>query len=128
MKHHGLTRDHVRTVRLQPYRRGCGPRFQLSIFDTGKFDSRGCSVLAYALKQHEGGRASVLFEGSDFRPSPLHADDSDATVAALLGFLTLRPGDTDREYFEDYTPAQLEFCAQHAEALGAESFYRFGEG
>ena len=119
---------HIRTVRLTPYRKGLGPSFTLSIFDTGRTDARGCTILAYALKQREGGHTSVVFEGTDFRPSPLHADDSNATVAALLGFLTLRPGDTDRDYFEGYTPAQREFCEQHAEALSAESFYRFGEG
>ena len=120
--------NHVRTVRLTPYRKGLGPRFTLKVVDTGRTDARGCSVLAYVLKQREGGQTSVLLEGTDFRPSPLHADDSNATVAALLGFLTLRPGDTDEEYFLGYTRTQLEFCAQHAEALSAESFSRFGEG
>ncbi len=51
-----------------------------------------------------------IFEGDDFGPSPLHADDSLDTVAALLGFLTCKPGDTDREYFASYTPLQLDWC------------------
>ena len=53
---------------------------------------------------------AVLFHGDDFGPSPMHADDSDATLRALLGFLTLRPGDTDREYFAHYTPRQRAFA------------------
>jgi hypothetical protein len=58
-----------------------------------------------------------LFEGEDFYASPLHADDSDEAVRALLGFLTLRPGDTDAEYFEGYTPEQLAFSEEHAEGV-----------
>lgn len=45
----------------------------------------------------------------------------------LLGFLTLRPGDTDREYFDKYTPAQLEYANQHAETLPCECYARFGD-
>jgi hypothetical protein len=69
----------------------------------------------------------LLFEGEAFAGSPLHADDSDATVAALLAFLTLRPGDTDSEYFDGYSPAQLHFAERHAEVLSAEAAFRFGE-
>jgi hypothetical protein len=57
----------------------------------------------------------------------MHADDSDATIASLMTFLTLRPGDTDAEYFESYTPAQLDYCSHHAEALNCEVMHRFGE-
>jgi hypothetical protein len=117
-------RDPIRRVRIAPYRKGYGPTFSLSIFDTGRRDWRGASVLAYTFKQ--GSR--VIFDGEDFSPSPLAADDSDDTIAALLGFLTLRPGDTDAEYFERYTPEQREFSAQHAEAVACYSIDRFGEG
>lgn len=47
----------------------------------------------------------------------MHADDSRETVAGLLHFLALRPGDTDRDYFDSYTPAQLEWCDAHGEEL-----------
>jgi len=69
----------------------------------------------------------VLFEGEDFRSSPLHAVDSDETVEAILGFLTLRPGDTDSEYFVNYTDVQREFCSAHAEYLNVASLDRFGQ-
>ena len=52
----------------------------------------------------------AVFRGVDFGPSPCHADDADETLRALLGFLTLRPGDTDREYFAAYTAEQLAFA------------------
>jgi hypothetical protein len=40
---------------------------------------------------------TLIFQGEDFRPSAMDAIDSDAAAFSLLGFLTLQPGDTDRE-------------------------------
>lgn len=112
---------HVRTCIFKPYP-NCLPCFKLIVSDTGRTDWRGVSVLAYELRSE--GR--VLFSGS-VAGSPLHAIDSDETMEGLMGFLTLRPGDTDREYFENYTQEQLNFCAQHAEALALEVERRFGK-
>ena len=122
-------REPLRTLRLSPYRKGCGPRFVLKTFDTGR-PNNGHHLLSYELWQVDSPPARVrmlLFRGEDFGCSPLHAIDSDESCAALLSFLTLRPGDTDAEYFDDYTPAQLNFAEQHAEALSAECFARFGD-
>jgi hypothetical protein len=120
-------RDVIRRIRLAPYRKGMGPRFALTVWDTGRVIGGKCQ-LGYRLNQVNGNRRSTLFEGGDFCCSPLHAIDSDESIGALLGFLTLRPGDTDSEYFTDYTPQQLEFCEQHAESLAWEVEVRFGEG
>jgi hypothetical protein len=113
--------DPLRTVHLRPYRKGMGPTFTLRTYS-----ARGDRI-AYTLTQREDGRAVTLFEGADFRPSPLHPIDGDESMAALLGFLTLRPGDTDADYFSDYTDTQHAFCRDHAEALGFEASQRFGE-
>jgi hypothetical protein len=51
--------------------------------------------------------------------------DSDEAIKSIMGFLTLRPSDTDTDYFADYTDAQEEYCAKYAEALGAEIEARF---
>lgn len=48
-----------------------------------------------------------LFEGVDFSPGASMAIDSDEAIGGLLGFLTLGEHDTDEEYFEGYTAAQL---------------------
>ncbi len=80
--------------------------FTLRLYDTGLRHHRGTTLLGYELKD---GR-KVIFHGSDFSASPMHSDDSDETVCGLLGFLSLRPGDTDREYFEQYTKEQLRWC------------------
>jgi hypothetical protein len=43
--------------------------------------------------------------------------DGDFTLAGLLRHLAIKPGDTDREVFDSYTPEQLEFAEQHGEQL-----------
>ena len=57
----------------------------------------------------------LVFSGDDFKPSPLCTPKT--ALGALLGFLPLRPGDTDAEHFDDYTQTQLDFCVEHGEAL-----------
>lgn len=121
----------LRTVRFQPYRKGMGPTFTLTTWDTGRTGYGGKYLVGYRLTMHNRFPAGhrmhpwVVFEGEDFGCSPMHAIDSDETLAGIMSFLTLRPGDTDREYFEDYTEAQLDYCSQHAEALANEVWYRF---
>lgn len=124
----------LRRVIFSPYRRGQGPTFALTTWDAYRQDRMGKSILGYRLEEVSQSRVGqrksarkLLFEGEDFGASPMHAVDSDEIVSSLMSFLTLRPGDTDREYFEDYTAEQLEFADQHAEALSAEVMSRFGE-
>jgi len=52
---------------------------------------------------------TLIFEGEDYGCSPLNAIDSDASVSALLSFLSLRPGDTDEDYFDSYNNKQIEW-------------------
>lgn len=121
-------KDVIRQCRFSPYRKGLGlPTFTLTVWATDRCDPRGQTYLGYKLVQHETCRHTVLFAAEDYAPSPQYAIDSDSSVAGLMGFLTLRPGDTDAEYFESYTPAQLEYCEQHAEALSTEVYNLFGE-
>jgi hypothetical protein len=37
-----------------------------------------------------------------------------------MGFLTLKPGDTDSDYFAEYTPEQMDYCQRYAESLSCE--------
>jgi hypothetical protein len=122
-----MEEDVLRRVRLAPYRKGKGPTFSLVMYDTHRTDGRGCTKIGYRLTMREDGKSTLLFSGEDFAGSPGRADDADLTAAALLGFLTLKPGDTDAEYFAKYTEAQKAFCDAHAESLATESLYRFGD-
>ena len=62
-------------------------------------------------------RDELIFNGSDFCPSILHDFSDDKTLGALLGHLSVKPGDTDREHFEDYTLEQLAFVKSHGDYL-----------
>ena len=100
---------------FEPYRDG--PHFRLQTFDLNARDHFHKWRLRYRLFLYENGRDYLLFHGDDFSVSPMHGLDSDETILALMNFLCLKPGDTDAEYFEEYTPEQLEFADEHGEAL-----------
>ncbi|PSK89945.1 hypothetical protein CLV63_12449 [Murinocardiopsis flavida] len=57
----------------------------------------------------------LIFAGSDLG-SPSGVTEDEVAAHALL-WLTLQPGDTDEEYFADYTPDQRAWCAENAETL-----------
>jgi hypothetical protein len=116
----------LRTVHFRPYRKGMGPTFTLKTWDTYERDHMGKNVLAYQLTMRTpDGKRVVLFDGADFSCAPSHAIDGNGCVESLMGFLTLRPGDTDDEYFANYTPEQKEYAEQYAESLSCEVQNRF---
>jgi len=115
-----MQRELLREDTFTPYREGCGPGFTLRTYSTNRNDRRGCEYIAYTLTSSEAPE-SPIFEGADFNAGPCHCIDSDEAINSLMGFLTLRRGDTDADYFENYTAAQLEFSEQHAETLGYEA-------
>jgi hypothetical protein len=118
----------LRRCRFSPYRRGKGPTFTLTTWDTGLQDDYGKWIVGYRLTMREPGkRPIVLFTGEDYHCGAGMCADSDESINGLMGFLTLRPGDTDSEYFQDYTEAQLAYCSAHAEMLSCEVYSRFGD-
>lgn len=123
-------REYLRTVYM---RRAddAGNSYRLRTWATGRYDDRGQQWVGYelAIKAPESGRKpyTVLFTGEDYSPSPCRAIDSDDACGGLLMFLVLKPGDTDSDYFNSYTPGQLAWCKRHAEALQLEVMHRFGE-
>jgi hypothetical protein len=80
--------------------------FTLRVFDTGDM-SEGKHRLAYVFSDGEHPDGQQLFSGSNFYASPLHAIDSDEALASILSFIALGEGDTDSDYFNDYTDKQL---------------------
>lgn len=107
----------LRHVHLEPLTDG--RTFDLQMWDSGRTDWRGQTVIAYRFGVV--GEDDPIFEGADFAGSPLTADDSDSCLATLLTFLTLRPGDTDRDYFDAYTPRQVAWTEDSAcESLACE--------
>lgn len=95
------------------------PKMRLLVWDTDRTDSYHKSILGYAF--WPAPTQLPLFSGEDFGCSPAHCVDSDDTLLTILSFLTLRPGDTDREYFDSYTSVQLDWAKSHlCEALQFE--------
>jgi hypothetical protein len=102
-------RDSLRRVAFVLYH---GIFFTLHTYATPHVDRRGQTIIGYEMISPVG---ETIFAGEDFAGSQIHADDSDGTLRALLSFLTLRPGDTDRDYFANYTAVQWAFVREHAE-------------
>ena len=59
---------------------------------------------------------------------PWDSIDGPKAKAAVLGWMSVKPGDTDDDFFEDFTPEQLDFVQQYGEALSLAREERFGEG
>ncbi len=95
-----------------------GEKVVLDMWDTHRRDDRGQTEIGYEMRHGD----MTIFQGDGFAGSPLHADDSDKTIGALLSFLSLRKGDTDAEYFEAYSATQLEWAEQHGEELSLVVF------
>ena len=43
-------------------------------------------------------------------------------MGAILGFLSLRPGDTDPEYFDSYSDEQLRWAQTYGEELSLHAY------
>jgi hypothetical protein len=114
----------MRTVIFRPYLKGKGPVFTLRMYEPTRWGRAGGERPRIGYRLFMSGK--LLFEGDDYGPSQMHSWDGDESVEALMSFLTLRPGDTDADYFDKYTPGQLAYCSEHAEALSAEVETRFG--
>ncbi|MPZ67524.1 MAG: hypothetical protein GEU83_19195 [Pseudonocardiaceae bacterium] len=72
----------------------------------------------------------LVFAGDDYAIPAHQTVDSDDAVRALLGFLSLRQGDTDPEYFDCYSERQREWADHYGEelALHADPTASAGEG
>lgn len=130
------------SVVFEPYIPGSdNPTFALTLSDTGRRDEYGKHIFHYRLTitdpQHyhseyvvRAPQTRVLFEAEDYHAHyvPTHNfHDLDSVIEGIMGFLTLRPGDTDEEYFKNYTHEQLDYCERFAEALMCEVQARYGD-
>lgn len=96
----------------------CG-RFSLKVYDEYKWSGgrRRLTYKFYSVTEDNPNRRRLIFGGGTFGPSPLHSDDSDETLGAILAPCALRPGDTDADYFENYNQRQMDFARMYGEEL-----------
>ena len=70
----------------------------------------------------------VFPRGSMWAGVPSHQSiDGDAAKELATSLFCMKPGDTDAEFFANYTPEQIEWVNAHAETLSLEKVSRFGE-
>jgi hypothetical protein len=81
---------------------------RLHTWETNRRYQTGQWIIGYAF--YLPGQDSPLFVGEDCGVAPSDAIDSDAALVSVLGWLTLKPGDTDSDYFAAYSPEQLAWC------------------
>ena len=81
--------------------------YTVTLQETRRRATTGQIKTEYSLIDASG---KVIFSGNDLGCSPMHTPESRENAIALLAFLTLKPGDTDEDYFKDYTPEQLAWC------------------
>lgn len=62
---------------------------------------------------------TLVWQGHEFTPSGGVEPASTEAVAELLTWVTLRPGDTDDEFFDGHTAEQHDWLARHADDLSA---------
>jgi hypothetical protein len=82
--------------------------FRVQLFYFGSHERTG-------YRFYDGER--VIFQGKDYGSSRMDCIDSDNAVYGLLRFLSLRQGDVDSEYFDNYTEEQLNWVNERAEDL-----------
>lgn len=94
-------KDILRDVTLE------GTGYRLVTWDTPNRAPTGQWLIGYAF--FAPGEGEPIFTGEDAGIAPSNAVDSDDALRGLLGFLTLRKGDTDSDYFDGYTERQIAF-------------------
>jgi hypothetical protein len=90
--------------------------FRLDLWDSG--ERAGAEAeLAYRLCVGEGAQWILAFAGEGFAAPNGHELASDAALAAVVGFCSLRPGEVEADFFDRHTERQLALAREHGEAL-----------
>ena len=114
--------EKLRSWVFQPYIQGKGPIYILTLYEPPPpldRDSAGRWGVGYTLERKEGGKKMLLFDSDTNGIAYAHLSvDSDERAHDVMGWLTLKPGDTDEEFFNKYTPEQREWAESEAEELG----------
>lgn len=117
-------RELMRSEGFSQFTRDREINFEVRLYDLGEPSSHlGHTSVGYELERD----GTVLFQGRDFRVPGHVAIDSDKALESLMSFLCLQAGDTDAEFFDNYTPEQLAFRDEEAESLYLEVELMFGE-
>lgn len=110
-----VIRGHINSRLMAEYPLDCGHAIAVECINTSS-DWRN---RYHYLLTHDD---RVIFEGHDLWSGCDDDIDYGKAVRGILGFLTLRPGDVESDYFADYTPEQIAWRDEFAEAFALYSF------
>lgn len=119
-QHQNFIRSHregkARYWRLKPYINSIKREFVLKVQRTEKYHGErvGIYFRFERIDIHKYSTHTVLFEDIIWTP---RGELNRTVMREVLGWVTLRPGDTDADYFKDYDDEQLKFCERDAEAV-----------
>lgn len=106
--------------RLRPLR-----GVSVTVFDAG-FDNRG--AVKYRAQVKVGGKVLFPVDGPlNGSFSPMWACDGDEAKEHVLFHLATKPGDTDDDFFNGYTPEQLAFVEANSDEVTMAKLDRYGE-
>lgn len=86
-----------------------------------QWDSAGRVRLTVEVR-HDG---VVVFPKGQLTCALHGLSDGIAAKELVMALVAMKPGDTDRDHFADYTPDQLEWCEAHGEAIDMERMARY---
>lgn len=100
---------------------GYGTTISIRAYDDLGWDSAGRVKLAVEVRHG----STVVFPKGQLTCAPHGTSDGIAAKELVMSLVAMRPGDTDADYFRDYTPEQLAWCQAHGEALSIEREARY---
>ncbi len=118
-------KERIRYAVLLPYIKGKGPTMRVEIWDTHTRDNRGCTNLVARLYAFEGGKRTHVLD-MRFAMGMGQSDDGDDAMRAAITAVAMKPGDTDAEFFAEYTPEALAFVTDHGESMAMVAYDRYG--
>ena len=88
-----------------------GTGWSLEMEEIGQHNHR--ITYCYAFKDED----RLIFAGREFSHPMVRENNEVEAAIGLLGFLSLRPSETDAEFVEDYTPEQIAWADKHGDDL-----------
>jgi hypothetical protein len=106
-----------------------GGRVTIRAFEGPHSDPNHTTLFCELWTGSVSGQKRPLFNREQFTVGiPGHACiDSEYAKSTVLSLFAMKPGDTDDDFFADYSEAQLAFVEAHSEEISLIALDRYGE-
>jgi hypothetical protein len=115
-----MSMDLLFTLRVPSMRTDREHTITIQAFDAYKTGPHGHSQIdVRVLFTAKGGKPVEIFpRGATYCGMPCGSSiDGDEAKELVCSLIAMKPGDTDREFFDSYTPEQLSFVKEYGEEL-----------